>query len=117
MRGDYASDGGAITVAVASYQANNYGLYDMAGNVAEWTEDAYDGVASYFTWDMNPAYTYNASRKDLPIMKRKVVRGGSWKDIGYYLQVSTRTYEYQDSTNCYTGFRSVQSYLGRQLGR
>ncbi|MCL2041283.1 MAG: formylglycine-generating enzyme family protein [Bacteroidales bacterium] len=116
IRGDYASDGGAITVPVASFQPNNYGLYDMAGNVAEWTEDAYDGMAYYFTWDMNPAYTYNAYQKDIPAMKRKVVRGGSWKDVGYFLQVSTRTYEYQDSTNCYTGFRSVQSYLGRQFG-
>jgi formylglycine-generating enzyme required for sulfatase activity len=117
LRGDYACDGGAITTPVASYQPNNYGLYDMSGNVAEWTEDAYDGTAYYFTWDMNPVYTYNALRKDPPSMKRKVVRGGSWKDIGYFLQISVRSYEYQDSTNCFTGFRNVQTYLGRQLGQ
>jgi formylglycine-generating enzyme required for sulfatase activity len=116
-RGDYASDGGAITVAVAQYEANNYGLYDMAGNVAEWCEDAYDGASYFFTWDMNPAYSYNANQNDAPALKRKVIRGGSWKDIGYFLQVSTRSYEYQDSTNSYTGFRNVQSYLGRQLGK
>ena len=117
MRGNYACDGGAITIPVASYQPNHYGLYDMSGNVSEWTEDAYDGVSSYFTWDMNPAYTYNATRKDPSVMKRKVVKGGSWKDVAYFVQLSTRNYEYQDSTNCYTGFRSVQSFLGRQFGR
>ena len=117
MRGNYACDGGAVTIPVGSYSANHYGLYDMSGNVAEWTEDAFDGAAYYFTWDMNPAYTYNAYKKDPPVLKRKVVRGGSWKDIAYFVQTSTRSYEYQDSTNCYTGFRSVQSYIGRQLGR
>lgn len=116
-RGDYAADGAAITVEVKSYNANNYGLYDMAGNVAEWTEDAYDGASYYFTWDMNPAYTYNASSNDPATLKRKVIRGGSWKDISYYLQVSTRSYEYQDSANSFTGFRNVQSYMGRQFGR
>jgi len=40
-------------------------------------------------------------------MKRKVIRGGSWKDVGYYLQTGSRTYEYQDSTKSYIGFRSV----------
>jgi sulfatase modifying factor 1 len=47
------------------------------------------------------------------VLKRKVIRGGSWKDIGYYLQTSTRTYEYQDTAKCYIGFRSVMTYLGR----
>jgi formylglycine-generating enzyme required for sulfatase activity len=40
-------------------------------------------------------------------MKRKVVRGGSWKDVGFFLQNSTRTYEYQDTTKSYVGFRCV----------
>ena len=53
---------------------------------------------------------------DPPVMKRKVVRGGSWKDVSYYLQVTTRDYQYQDSANCYTGFRCIQPYLGRNKG-
>jgi formylglycine-generating enzyme required for sulfatase activity len=40
-------------------------------------------------------------------MKRKVVRGGSWKDVGFFLQNSTRNYEYQDTTKSYIGFRCV----------
>ena len=40
-------------------------------------------------------------------MKRKVIRGGSWKDVGYFLQTGTRTYEYQDTAKSYIGFRCV----------
>jgi formylglycine-generating enzyme required for sulfatase activity len=44
--------------------------------------------------------------------QRKVVRGGSWKDVGYMLQVSTRDFEYADSARSYIGFRTVQDYMG-----
>jgi sulfatase modifying factor 1 len=46
---------------------------------------------------------------------RKVVRGGSWKDVAYFLQVSTRDYEYADSARSYIGFRTVQDYLGTDV--
>jgi hypothetical protein len=62
---------------------------------------------------MNTEFTYNALDHDPPSMKRKGIRGGSWKDIGYYLQNGTRTYEYQDTAKSYIGFRSVMNYLGR----
>ena len=52
-------------------------------------------------------------KKDENVLKRKVIRGGSWKDVGYYLQTSARTYEYQDTSKCYLGFRNVMTYLGR----
>ena len=55
-------------------------------------------------------------KNDPEVLKRKVIRGGSWKDIGYYMQVGTRTYEYQDTAKCYIGFRCVQTYLGRAKG-
>jgi formylglycine-generating enzyme required for sulfatase activity len=56
---------------------------------------------------MNPEIRMNAKDNDPPRMKRKVVRGGSWKDVGFFLQNSTRTYEYQDTTKSYVGFRCV----------
>lgn len=112
LRGNYVDDGGMITVAVGSYAPNEYGLFDMAGNVSEWTSNAYDESAYSFQHDMNPDYQYEALPDDPPSMKRKVLRGGSWKDIGYYLQNGTRTYEYQDSAKSYVGFRCVRSYLG-----
>ena len=47
--------------------------------------------------------------------KRKVVRGGSWKDVAYFLQVSTRDFEYADSARSFIGFRTVQDYMGTQV--
>lgn len=112
MRGNYALDGGVTTVAVGTYEPNDLGLYDMAGNVAEWTANAYDESAYFFYHDLNPDYKFNATDVDNPVMKRKVIRGGSWKDIAYYIQVSTRTYEYQDTARSYIGFRCIRSYMG-----
>lgn len=113
LRGNYVDDGGFHTVMVASYDPNDYGLYDMGGNVSEWTANAFDESALSFTDDLNPDYTYDALPDDPPVRKRKVLRGGSWKDIAYYLQCGTRTYEYQDTAKSYIGFRCVRTFLGR----
>lgn len=112
-RGSYSDDGGIYPVIVASYDPNDWGLYDMAGNVAEWTSNAFDESAYNFTHDLNPDYKYYAHPDDPPALKRKVIRGGSWKDVALYLQCGVRTYEYQDSAKCYIGFRCVRNYLGR----
>jgi len=113
LRGNYGDDGGIRTLPVGKFQPNEYGLFDMAGNIAEWTSNAFDESAYSFTHDLNPDYTYNALAEDHPALKRKVIRGGSWKDIAYYLQTGSRTYEYQDTSKSYIGFRCVRSYLGR----
>lgn len=113
MRGRYFEDGGFHTVKAYSYNPNGWGLYCMAGNVAEWCETAYDESMYEFSHDLNTDYRYDALDWDPPSMKRKVLRGGSWKDIGYYLQTSTRTYEYQDTAKSYIGFRNVMTHLGR----
>ena len=113
MRGRYFEDGGFHTVKAFSYNPNGWGLYCMAGNVSEWCETAYDPSMYEFSHDLNSDYRYNAMDWDPPANKRKVIRGGSWKDIGYYLQTGTRTYEYQDSAKSYIGFRSVATHLGR----
>lgn len=113
LRGNYVADGGYQTVIVAHYPPNDYGLYDMAGNVSEWTRNAYDESFYYIGHDMNPDYQYEVQPGDPPSMRRKVVRGGSWKDVAYYLQVSTRTYEYQDTAKSYIGFRCMQTFPGR----
>ena len=112
-RGNYTADGGLRTVKVASYNPNNYGLYDMAGNVAEWTSNAYDESAFSYAHDMNMNYHYDAQENEQEVMKRKVIRGGSWKDIAYFIQTSTRTFEYQDTAKSYIGFRCAVDFLGR----
>jgi gliding motility-associated lipoprotein GldK len=116
MRGNYYDDGGVQTLMVATYDPNEWGLYDMAGNVAEWTSNAFDESAYSFTHDLNPDYQYYAHPDDPPAMKRKVIRGGSWKDVAYYMQNGSRTYEFQDSAKSYIGFRCVRTYLGRHRG-
>ncbi len=113
MRGSYMVDGGFHTVKVNSYSPNDYGLYCMAGNVAEWTNTAYDESVYEFSHDLNPEYSYLAKANDPPALKRKVIRGGSWKDVGFYMQNGSRTYEYRDTAKSYIGFRCVQTYLGR----
>lgn len=106
-RGNYPEDGGFYTVRADAYWPNDFGLYNMAGNVAEWTGSLYYEGAHNFSHDLNPDIRYNAKDSDPPRMKRKVIRGGSWKDVGYFLQTSTRTYEYQDTAKSYIGFRCV----------
>lgn len=113
MRGRYFEDGGFHTVKAYSYNPNGWGLYCMAGNVAEWCETAYDESMYEFSHDLNTEYRYDALDWDPPSMKRKIIRGGSWKDIGYYLMTSTRSYEYQDTAKSYVGFRNVATHLGR----
>jgi sulfatase modifying factor 1 len=112
LRGNYVDDGSVYANKVASYAPNEFGLYDMAGNVAEWTSGAYHTSAYIFQHDLQPNYEYNATPDDPPVLKRKVIRGGSWKDIAYFLQTSSRDYEYQDSTKPYIGFRNVRYYIG-----
>ncbi|HLV63922.1 MAG TPA: gliding motility lipoprotein GldK, partial [Galbibacter sp.] len=107
LRGDYAADQALYTVEAKSYDPNDYNLYNMAGNVSEWTNSSYDPNSYEYVSTMNPN-TYDGENK------RKVIRGGSWKDVAYFLQVSTRDYEYQDSARSYIGFRTVQDYMGTE---
>ena len=105
VRGNYAADGALYTMEAKSYNANDYGLYNMAGNVSEWTNTAYNLSSYYMASTMNPNVE---NRKN----KRKIIRGGSWKDVAYFLEVGSRDYEYADTARSYIGFRTVQNYLG-----
>ena len=107
LRGDYSSDQAMYTVEAKSYLANDYNLYNMAGNVAEWTGSSYDPGAYEYVSSLNPNLSLSNE-------KRKVVRGGSWKDVAYFLRVSSRDYEYRDTARSYIGFRTVQDYLGSE---
>ena len=113
LRGNYVADGGLKAIKTASYNPNGYGLYDMAGNVAEWTSNAYDESGFSYSHDMNMDYHYNAKDEDNEVLKRKSIRGGSWKDIAYFIQTSSRTFEYQDTAKSYIGFRCAVDFLGR----
>nr|WP_179343924.1 gliding motility lipoprotein GldK [Winogradskyella ursingii] len=108
LRGDYAADQALYTVEADAYDPNDFNLYNMAGNVSEWVNGSYDPASYEFSSTINP----NVNDAD---NARKVVRGGSWKDVAYFLQVSTRDYEYADSARSYIGFRTVQDYMGTEV--
>ena len=64
------NDGYAVTASVGRFQANDFGLYDMLGNVWEWCEDIYASDAYSKHSRNNPIYASSGSNR--------VYRGGSW---------------------------------------
>ena len=91
------NDGSMLGVEVGKYKPNPWGLYNMIGNVSEWTRSNYK------------AYPYNAAdgRNNLSIKSQKVMRGGSWRDRAKWSRASVRkNYEsYQKVFN--GGFRVI----------
>lgn len=110
--GNYTKDGNLIPARVGSYLPNKFGIYDLAGNVSEWTSTAYTESGSALMNDMNPEYRYDAAKEDPYAIKKKVVKGGSWKDIGINIRGDLRDSEYQNQPRSYIGFRCVRTQIG-----
>jgi formylglycine-generating enzyme required for sulfatase activity len=79
---DYASGGYPYTSPVASFRPNDYGLYDMAGNVREWTASA-SGTSM-------------------------ILRGGTWGSNGSICRIGATQTAAPGTTNYSTGFRTVR---------
>jgi formylglycine-generating enzyme required for sulfatase activity len=105
--GDYWEDGAALTTPVLSFAPNEFGLYNMEGNVSEWTLDAYSPSVFAFVSDLNPVLIYDADSSDADAMKRKVVRGGSFMSNAKSLTPFYRDVELQNVAHCFIGFRCV----------
>ena len=108
-RGNYTEDGNLITSRCGIYGANSNGLFDMAGNVAEWTNTVYTEAGVISMSDVNPELRYDAALEDPYFLKRKSVRGGSWKDPVSLIRSAWRSYEYQNQPRSFIGFRCVRS--------
>ena len=87
------------TAPVGSFEANGYGLYDMAGNVWEWCADRYD--ENY--------YSSSPARNPLgpEIGCHRVLRGGSWYHSTSDLRVAYRNYHVPYDRRLNFGFRCV----------
>ncbi|MEZ5478712.1 MAG: SUMF1/EgtB/PvdO family nonheme iron enzyme [Thiolinea sp.] len=88
------------TVAVKSYPANAWGLYDMHGNVWEWCQDSYAEYSSDKLIDPQ-------GQQD---GKLRVLRGGSWGDISRNCRSAIRSRESADGSNRGYGFRLALSH-------
>lgn len=157
-RGDYAgiagrlNDGALITSYIYEYPPNDYGLYNMAGNVSEWVMDVYRPLSHQDFDDLNPIRRddfidshsdyrnrYTKSEKDSTVTlpdgstktiksfeytknpnafmslisdKVRVYKGGSWKDIAYWMSPGTRRFLDQDSATATIGFRCAMIRAG-----
>ena len=80
-----------LPVKTTAYSPNDFNLYCMSGNVAEWTATAFDVQSYAFGSDIATEFQYNAFDEESETMKRKVIRGGSWKDVAYYSVVHVTT--------------------------
>jgi len=107
--GDYTADKHLITARVSSYPPNDFGLFDMAGNVAEWTSSTWTPAGLKLINDVNPELSYQADYKDSIDRTLKVIKGGSWKDIARYIRANNRTKAPQNAAHSYIGFRCVRS--------
>jgi len=116
-RGNYTEDGNLITSRVGQYGANDNGLFDMAGNVAEWTNTVFTEAGVQSMADVNPELRYEAAKEDPYRLKKKSVRGGSWKDPEAYIRSAWRTWEYQNQPRSYIGFRCVRSLANTSTGK
>jgi formylglycine-generating enzyme required for sulfatase activity len=90
------------TVPVDSFQPNPWGLYNVHGNVLDWTEDCWndshqdnpgDGSARVTSWDCG----------------RRVVRGGSWVNFPSELRSAMRISHTIDLQRAYLGFRVART--------
>lgn len=125
-RGDYAgisgklNDGAMITAYIYEYPPNDYGLYNMAGNVNEWVQDLYRPLSFQDMDDFNPFRRDDFLDKvedydpqtQLISNKSRVFKGGSWKDVAYWMSPGTRRYIDQDSASATIGFRCAMIRAG-----
>jgi formylglycine-generating enzyme len=155
-RGDYAgiagkqNDAALITEWVYEYPPNNFGLHNMAGNVAEWVEDVYRPLAYEDVNDLNPvrrlqldstrlrpdttksvyldnaeAYQINSKNASGVTIKKanslvddnsRIYKGGSWKDVAYWLSPGTRRFLDKRKSSDYIGFRCAMIMAGEMKG-
>ena len=93
-------DGFWGTAPVGMYNANAWGLHDMAGNLSEWVADCWH--ASYRRAPADGAAWYN------PGCRQRVIRGGNWANAPEQTRAAWRQSQDSDVTSARIGFRLVR---------
>ncbi|MBT5550771.1 MAG: SUMF1/EgtB/PvdO family nonheme iron enzyme [Nitrospina sp.] len=97
---DQFKDGFAYSARVGSFPPNNFGLFDMAGNVYEWVNDWHDG--NYY--QNSPKENPQGPKKG----KKKVMRGGSWINYSTGVRPADRTDTKPKDRMDFVGFRCAR---------
>jgi gliding motility-associated lipoprotein GldK len=95
---------------VVRNKRGGYHIYDMAGNVSEWTNTSFYEGSVNFVNRFNPDIEWGNNDSKSKFKRRKVVCGGSWKDIPALTTTSNRFYEDMDNAHSYIGFRVVLNF-------
>jgi len=111
----YEKNSGKRTHPVGTKKPNNWGLYDMLGNVSEWCEDLYQADYYARSSQNNPTGPVRVKGS-----KKRVMRGGNWKFSADMCRISFRTGQATgDSDACFTtdycGFRCVRRVTDAEL--
>jgi len=118
IAGDLTNDGEILPTNVYDMAPNDFGLYNMAGNMNEWVYDVYRPLSFQDANDLNPLRkdgvydeknTYGTALLNDSI---RVYKGGSWKDVTYWLAPGARRFMHQDSSTNHIGFRCAMVSIG-----
>jgi len=126
-RGDYGgisggqrNDGDIIPTNVYDMPPNDFGLYHMAGNMNEWVQDIYRPLSYQDFDDLNPVRKESSMDGDEAVENSmltdelRVYKGGSWRDVTYWLAPGTRRFMHQDSATNDIGFRCAMISIGEK---
>ena len=138
IAGNINNDGAVIPEQVGLREPNDFNLFNMAGNVSEWVFDTYRPLSFGDFDDLNPVrkdgtgdseelYGWQSSQvtdstaantlgeyRSLVNDRSKVYKGGSWKDVAYWMAPGTRRYLDMDRGTNTIGFRCAMISIGTQ---
>ncbi len=137
IAGNVNNDASVIPEAVGGREPNDFNLFNMAGNVSEWVFDTYRPLSFGDFDDLNPVRKDGTSDPEIDYGwetldtedsisanqnigeyrslvndRARVYKGGSWKDVAYWMAPGTRRYLDLDRSTNTIGFRCAMISIG-----